>query len=323
MLSKIGGIRFTAITSGLIIFLWIVFLFMPIAPFSLNEEDLFDLKKFGHLSLYPLQHASILHILFNSIALFSLLSLFEREKGTIRTGVLLNLFAVIAGIFYCLLERSFSFIIHRGESSTVQVVGSSGWWFTLFTWYCCTQSANFNETNSSAISSDEDVETTATTNNILYNIRNIFNGNNVTTITIFGRSFNRFQLLPFLMLFFISVIFFGQASFLGHLCGIITGYLYYNGQKIFDHKLCIPSKLISKFESLGFWYGSSDMSSPTTSSNGNGYLLIFLKKLSIEYFPEHYYNGESTASVLPTVQPSIANAQNENFTSSGRVLGSN
>lgn len=125
-----GGHAPAALTSGLMVFLTAIYLlsfaFALRDDLSLAPESLFDLQ-LSRLSMYPLVHLSPLHLLFNVLALWGPLNLFEETHGTVYTGVFLNMSALFTGILYCLLGK----LLYPG----VFVAGASGWCFTLFAFY--------------------------------------------------------------------------------------------------------------------------------------------------------------------------------------------
>lgn len=125
-----GGHPPAALTTGLVVFLTAIyllsFIFALREDLSLAPESLFKLQM-SRLSLYPLIHLSLPHLLFNVLAIWAPLNLFEETHGTVYTGVFLNLSALFAGILYCLLGK----LLYP----EALVAGASGWCFTLFAYY--------------------------------------------------------------------------------------------------------------------------------------------------------------------------------------------
>lgn len=110
--------------------MWILFLanslfnvndHIMLNPWALKNLDL------NRLSLYPLAHLSIVHILFNTLSLSVPLMIFERQHGTVHTAIILNLLAVITAVLYCLLGM----VLFPQEDTA----GSSGWCFSLFGYF--------------------------------------------------------------------------------------------------------------------------------------------------------------------------------------------
>ncbi|CAN6617011.1 rhomboid-type serine protease 2 [Trichomonascus vanleenenianus] len=91
---------------------------MALTPSVLSDLDL------NKLSVYPLMHLGLLHLIFNMWALYPLVLRFELNNGTVRTGIVLNLLAVLPGVVYGIL----GFI----GIARANVVGSSGWIFSFF-----------------------------------------------------------------------------------------------------------------------------------------------------------------------------------------------
>lgn len=77
------------------------------------------------LNTYPLLHKSLLHLLFNTLALTPLLERFEAEHGTLTTLLLFTgPFGLLPGGLYTLLER---FVFHLNGAA----IGASVWVFLL------------------------------------------------------------------------------------------------------------------------------------------------------------------------------------------------
>ncbi|ODV58085.1 putative rhomboid protease RBD2 ASCRUDRAFT_78199 [Ascoidea rubescens DSM 1968] len=119
-----------ALTSGLTVFLVIIYLLSfvtsineaialnPWAPFQLNLNK---------ISLYPLGHLSLLHLIFNVIAIISPLSRFESKNGTVYTGIVLNILAVSTALPFCLLGILFY--------PKTNAIGASAWVFSFAAYF--------------------------------------------------------------------------------------------------------------------------------------------------------------------------------------------
>ncbi|EDO19370.1 hypothetical protein Kpol_1002p15 [Vanderwaltozyma polyspora DSM 70294] len=117
----------TVCVLALLIVLYVVNLYVNINDnLGLRPSSLFDFE-LSRLSLYPLAHLSIIHLVFNVISLFPLLNLYESTHGTVMTAVTLNITAVAAGVMYC--------IVGSLLYPDVGVAGSSGWFFSLLGYY--------------------------------------------------------------------------------------------------------------------------------------------------------------------------------------------
>lgn len=126
----------SALSVGLLIFMTLFELINLLYPLTaalmLTPNALFELD-LNRLSFYPLVHLNILHLIFNCWALYPLINQFEQKNGTVRTGIVLNLFAFLPGVVYCILAK----ILPLGA-----VAGSSGWWFAFLGYTTLRQSAN-------------------------------------------------------------------------------------------------------------------------------------------------------------------------------------
>lgn len=124
----------SALTTGLLAFLFLIFCLSKVFPItdamSLSPKSIFNL---GRLSNYPLVHLSLMHLIFNSFSLIGPLNMFEAQHGTVYTGVVLNLSAVITGLLYCLWGRMFY--------PDTSIAGASGWCFTFFGFFSYKESA--------------------------------------------------------------------------------------------------------------------------------------------------------------------------------------
>lgn len=129
------GTKPSALTTGLAVFLTFMYIlnfFVPVnKDFSLSPESLFKFQM-SRLSLYPLVHLSLPHLLFNLLAMLAPLNRFEMSHGTVFTGVFLNMIAVFAAVPYC--------IVGRFLYPTVSVAGASGWCFSLFGYFSLKES---------------------------------------------------------------------------------------------------------------------------------------------------------------------------------------
>lgn len=115
-----------ALSIGLVLFLTFLYLLnffvavndkIALSPKSLTSFDL------NRLSLYPLGHLSIFHLILNLSAIVTPISVFERRHGTVYTGVVLNLLAISAALLYCVIG-----LIFYPDAS---VLGASAWVFSF------------------------------------------------------------------------------------------------------------------------------------------------------------------------------------------------
>lgn len=124
----------SALSIGMMVFLPSLFLLNKMIPvndaMSLSPQSIFNL---GRLSNYPLIHLSLLHLIFNMMALFGPLNVFEAQHGTVHTGVVLNLSALFTGLLYCILGK----LLYPD----VSVAGASGWCFTFFGYFSVKEAA--------------------------------------------------------------------------------------------------------------------------------------------------------------------------------------
>lgn len=72
-------------------------------------------------------HLSLLHLCLNGWALLPLLSSFELQNGTVRTGIVLNCLGTVTGVSYILL----SFVFFPNSA----VLGSSAWVFSFLAYF--------------------------------------------------------------------------------------------------------------------------------------------------------------------------------------------
>ena len=72
-------------------------------------------------------HLSLLHLGINCWALLPLLSAFELQNGTVRTGIVLNALGTVTGVLYILC----SFVFFPSGS----VLGSSAWVFSFLAYF--------------------------------------------------------------------------------------------------------------------------------------------------------------------------------------------
>ncbi|SCU91912.1 LADA_0F12948g1_1 [Lachancea dasiensis] len=124
-----------ALSTGLVVFMTMLFIINFVFDInrhiSLTPGALFSLD-LNRISMYPLGHLSIVHLLMNCISIYGPLTAFERSHGTVHTGVILNLLAVFTAIPYCLLGSVFF--------SETEVIGSSGWCFSLLGYFSLKES---------------------------------------------------------------------------------------------------------------------------------------------------------------------------------------
>ncbi|OUM53504.1 hypothetical protein BVG19_g2794 [[Candida] boidinii] len=122
---------FPALSTGLVVFLILVYIYSSIYPeivenYSLAPSDLLSFK-LNNLSTYPLFHENILHLLFNVVSLYKPLSEYERFNGTVHTGIVLNTLAAFTGVVYSIIGFMFY--------PNVKILGSSGWCFSFFAFF--------------------------------------------------------------------------------------------------------------------------------------------------------------------------------------------
>ncbi|KAL6942278.1 hypothetical protein ACO0QE_003447 [Hanseniaspora vineae] len=264
----------TAITSGLIVFMWIVYI-SPSMSFLLNPLDLVDHAVgnfFKNLSMYPLDHVDLPHLIVNSFAMFVLLPELELKKGTIRVGVLLNLFAGITGLVYSVLSLFIKYVVYHNMSVRM-IKGSTYWLFTVYTWNCYRLS---------------------------YKQQNL---NKIWEIPSTPYQVKTLQTYPFLALILLNIIFYQHTSFWADFSGVLVGLLYFKFQHFFDVTLCLPRQLLLKIETLNFW----------TNRQYTGFSLAkFLRFMQITYVMEddeplsqtdsfdiEHSNPESQDTILP------------------------
>ncbi|QNP96897.1 YALIA101S01e02806g1_1 [Yarrowia lipolytica] len=173
-----------ALSLGLPIFLTVIFLLSQ--RYVWIEDDLelrstaltnFELNR---ISFYPLVHATWFHLLLNLVALQPIVSQFERVNGTVRTGIVLNILAVVTAIPWCLLSIGF----FPDEA----VLGSSAWIFSFMGYWAIRESSK--------------QPTTQLAPNLV-----------VPT-----------WLLPIIYLVVIAIVI-PSSSFIGHLLGLIAGWM--------------------------------------------------------------------------------------------------
>ncbi|GEQ72825.1 hypothetical protein JCM33374_g6513 [Metschnikowia sp. JCM 33374] len=80
------------------------------------------------MSFYIFPHANLVHLAFNLIALFPLISRFEKANGTVNTGITLNLLAMATALPYC--------VVGLLLFPVSGVAGLSGICFSFLTYYC-------------------------------------------------------------------------------------------------------------------------------------------------------------------------------------------
>lgn len=156
---------------------------------GLQGKSLFEFD-LNRISLYVIVHRNLFHWLINTVTLMPLLWKFEPKFGTILTGVTLNLLAVVAAIQYCIVCQILG--IHQED----YVIGSSGICFLFFTYNC---------------------------------YMDHFTHPVIHTFRYLGREFKVKALhFPFIVLA-ICFVLLPDSSFLGHLCGILSGFLLGRG----------------------------------------------------------------------------------------------
>jgi membrane associated rhomboid family serine protease len=178
-----------ALTSGLALFMTILF-FVSVAFPTLNESLALNARlltkiELNRLTWYPMLHLNLLHLGLNLWAFVPLLSSFEVNNGTVRTGVVLNVLATLTGLAYTLIS-----LLFFPEAS---VLGSSAWVFSFMGYF------TFLEQSA--------MPTTSITANF-----------KIPTWT-----------KPFIVLIVTAIILPGS-SFLGHLLGLVFGFLLAMGK---------------------------------------------------------------------------------------------
>ena len=257
--------------------MWIVYL-SPSMSFLLNPLDLVDHSIgnfFKNLSMYPLDHADLPHLIVNSFSMFVLLPELEMKKGTIRVGVLLNLFAGLTGLVYSLLTLFIKYVVYHNMSVRM-IKGSTYWLFTVYTWNCFRLS---------------------------YKQQNL---NKVWEIPSTPYKIKSLQTYPFLALILLNIIFYQHTSFWADLSGVLVGLLYFKFQHFFDVTLCLPRQLLLKIETLNFW---------TNRQHTGFSLAKFLRFMQIHYvmeddeplsqtdsFDNEHSNAGSQDPILPIIR---------------------
>lgn len=205
--------HYPALTVGYPIFTLLLLLIdtrFPVAEaLALRTTTPISLELLNSLSFYPVVHQGFFHWLCNSIALFTPMMKFERDNGTVHTGITLNLLAVFTGIPIYLTCKLLNF--------HVALLGSSGYVFSFFTYTC------YNE---------------AQINPIATRIK--LAGRDITIPMLY---------FPVIVLFvwtFITFIFQIPSSFIGHAWAVVIGYLFGMGHM---KRLHPPSKVILFIES--------------------------------------------------------------------------
>lgn len=78
-------------------------------------------------------HANAFHLILNLVALQPIVSQFERVNGTVRTGIVLNVLAVVTAIPWCILSIGFF--------PDDAVLGSSAWIFSFMGYWAIRESS--------------------------------------------------------------------------------------------------------------------------------------------------------------------------------------
>lgn len=118
-----------ALSIGLCIFAFLFYLARPAESKALilYPDSPLELN-LNAISLYIFPHVNWIHLLLNLISLFPLLSAFEKVNGTIRTGITLNLLAVITALLYCIP----GLLLYPQDG----VAGLLGLVFSFLTYFC-------------------------------------------------------------------------------------------------------------------------------------------------------------------------------------------
>lgn len=120
-----------AISGGIVIWMTILFFIGVARPgfndsLKLQKSTITNLE-LNRLTFYPMLHLSLLHLGLNCWALLPLLSSFELQNGTVRTGIVLNALGTVTGLMYI----ACSFVFFPNGS----VLGSSAWVFSFFSYF--------------------------------------------------------------------------------------------------------------------------------------------------------------------------------------------
>lgn len=93
-----------ALSFGLCLFLSILLILGFIFPSWITNlklnTGLVKNWELNRLTWYPMFHYNVLHFLLNLWFLYPALALFERNNGTVRTAIVLNALATIAGVLF-------------------------------------------------------------------------------------------------------------------------------------------------------------------------------------------------------------------------------
>lgn len=122
----------SALSVGLVIFTFLLFTVDSIwggklsNAFSLYPGAIFHLE-LNRLSFYLLYHKDIIHWTLNVVGLFTPLSIFEKQHGTVYTGITLNLLTVTAGVQFSLISALLG--------SSTHVIGLSGVVFLFLSYF--------------------------------------------------------------------------------------------------------------------------------------------------------------------------------------------
>ncbi|OBA22070.1 hypothetical protein METBIDRAFT_38836 [Metschnikowia bicuspidata var. bicuspidata NRRL YB-4993] len=118
-----------ALSVGLIIFAVLFYVVYPASSTALVLYPSAPIEfNLNAISFYIFPHANFLHLAVNLVALFPLISRYERANGTVNTGITLNLLAVAAALPYCLVG-----LFLYPENG---VAGLLGICFSFLTYYC-------------------------------------------------------------------------------------------------------------------------------------------------------------------------------------------
>lgn len=121
--------RTPALSVGLCIFAVLFYMALPADSTALVLYPDAPLKlNLNAISFYIFPHSNWIHLIVNLVSLFPLLSAFEKVQGTIRTGVTLNLLAVITALLYCIP----GLILYPQDG----VAGLLGIVFSFLTYFC-------------------------------------------------------------------------------------------------------------------------------------------------------------------------------------------
>lgn len=118
-----------ALSVGIQIFTVVFFILYPKGSDALVLKPSTPLHlDLNTLSFYIFPHLDIFHLVVNLVALYPLLSRYERAHGTVYTGITLNVLAVVTALQYCLV----GLVLYPNEGAA----GLLGIVFSLLMFFC-------------------------------------------------------------------------------------------------------------------------------------------------------------------------------------------